>query len=125
MIRPTLTVDGTAVRLPVTELAARILLDDLAVSYAADPDAVASLLASHAVRVMRLDYANHSDAPDHICAMRSAEADASRDELLDQCPNANGLDELLTPDEAVTLAGRLTKHAAHIRHTTQNGNPRT
>ncbi|MFF9262029.1 MULTISPECIES: hypothetical protein [Streptomyces] len=119
MIRPTLTVDGAAVRLPILDRAGT-LLDALAVSYAADPDAVGSLLVSHATRVLRLDFAECSeDVPDHIRAMRAAEADGSREALLDECPGAHSVDDVLSPDEAVTLGTRLTKFAAHIRHTTK------
>ncbi|MCX5266055.1 hypothetical protein [Streptomyces sp. NBC_00199] len=125
MIRISLDAAGTAVRLSVSGGVAA-LLDDLAIAYAADPAAVGSLLASHSVRVLRLDAAEVTeDTPDHIRAMRAAEADGSREALLGECPSTWSLDPLLTPDEAVTLAARLTKHAAHIRHTTQNGNPRT
>ncbi|MGW6518578.1 hypothetical protein [Streptomyces sp. NPDC054962] len=124
MIGISLDAAGTAVRLSLSG-GVSALLDDLAIAYAADPAAVGSLLASHSVRVMRLDAAQFDEeTPDHIRAMRAAEADGSRDALLGECPSTWSLDPLLTPDEAVTLSARLTKHAAHIRHT-QNGNPRT
>ncbi|MFD4880042.1 hypothetical protein ACFWOB_42695 [Streptomyces sp. NPDC058420] len=116
MISPQLTVDGQAVRLPLGSRVAA-LLDDLALSYTADPDTVGALLAAHAARVLRLDFAECSeDAPDHVRAMRAAEADGTREALLDECPSADRLDDVLTPDDAITLGTRLTKHAAHIRH---------
>ncbi|MFF0894706.1 hypothetical protein [Streptomyces sp. NPDC003278] len=123
MIRPILTADGTAVRLPIADRAGR-LLDDLAVAYADRPDDIAALLRAHAASVLGLDYAQCADhVPEHIRAMRAAAADGTREALLDECPTADSLDDLLSPDEAITLAGRITKNAAHIR-TTQNRSPR-
>ncbi|UIX33575.1 hypothetical protein [Streptomyces sp. GQFP] len=124
MITPQLTGNGQAVRLPLSSRVAA-LLDDLALSYTADPDAVGALLNAHAARVLRLDFAQVSaDVPDHVRAIRAAEADGTREALLDECPSADRLDDVLTPDDAITLGTRLTKHAAHIRHT-QTRSPRT
>ncbi|MFF9284835.1 hypothetical protein [Streptomyces griseosporeus] len=118
MIAPQVTTDDRHVRLPLTQHAAP-LLDELALAYAQDPGALGTLLLAHAAAVICHDHAAVSDdATDYERAMRAAEADATREALLDDCPAAVTLDPLLTPDEAVTLAGRLTKCAAHIRHTT-------
>jgi len=60
------------------------LLDELAVAYAADPDTLARLLASHAARVLRLDRAAvDADTTDAERAMCAAEADGTRGALLD------------------------------------------
>ncbi|MFG3037810.1 hypothetical protein ACGFYZ_12960 [Streptomyces sp. NPDC048330] len=125
MIRPTLTADGTAVRLPVT-LAVSPLLDEFAVAYAEDPDLLGRLLAKHAASVVALDHVVVSDdAADWERAMRAAEADGSRDALLAPLEAAERLDELLGPDDAIALATSLTKHAAYIRHraTAQENRP--
>ncbi|MFD8216182.1 hypothetical protein ACFV2U_21150 [Streptomyces sp. NPDC059697] len=84
-----------------------------------------ALLAAHAAHVLRLDFAECSDTvPDYVRAMRAAEADGTREALLAECPNADRLDDVLTPDESITLGTRLTKYAAHIRHA-QTRSPRT
>ncbi|MCX5362912.1 hypothetical protein OG864_29880 [Streptomyces sp. NBC_00124] len=117
MIRPTLTADGTAVRLPLADRAAP-LLDELAVAFADRPEDIAALLRAHAASVLALDYAVCADhLPDHVRAVRAAQADGSREALLDECPAAEHLDEQLGPDAAITLGTRLTKYAAHIRLT--------
>ncbi|MFJ3867876.1 hypothetical protein [Streptomyces nigra] len=117
MIRISLTADGTAVRLAVADRAAP-LLDELAVAFADRPDDIAALLRAHAASVLGLDYAVCADhVPDHVRAIRAAEADGTRDALLDECPAAEHLDDQLGPNEAITLGARLTKYAAHIRHT--------
>ena len=118
MIRPQLSADGRAVRLPI---AARVeqLLDDLALTYAEDADALGHLLAAHAANVLALDFAVVSeDMPEYERAIRAAQADATREALLDEAPVAARLDDLLGPDEAITLAGRITRLAGHIRHRT-------
>ncbi|MFI5883513.1 hypothetical protein [Streptomyces sp. NPDC051554] len=116
MIRPQLTADGTAVRLPLAEHVDP-LLDDLALAYAEDPDALGRLLAAHAASVVRLDFAMCSeDATDYGRAMRAAEADGTREALLDELPPQ--VDPQFAPDDAITLAGRITRAAAHIRHRT-------
>ncbi|WP_031010706.1 hypothetical protein [Streptomyces sp. NRRL F-5727] len=118
MIRPTLTADGTAVRLPVT-LAASPLLDELALAYAEDPDLFGRLLTVHAANVVSLDHVVVSDdAADWERAVRAAEADGSRDALLDRLEAAERLDDLLDADDAIALATSLTKQAAAIRHRT-------
>lgn len=118
MIRPTLTADGTAVRLPVT-LAVSPLLDELALAYADDPDLFGRLLAKHAASVVALDHVVVSDdAADWERAVRAAEADGSRDALLDRLESAERLDDLLDADDAIALATSLTKQAAAIRHRT-------
>ncbi|QCX77643.1 hypothetical protein C9F11_20040 [Streptomyces sp. YIM 121038] len=118
MIRPQLSADGLAVRLPLAEHVDPVL-DDLALAYAQDPEAVGRLLAAHAASVVALDVAMCSeDATDYGRAVRAAEADATREALLDDCPAAVALDPLLAPDDAITLAGRITRAAAHIRHRT-------
>ncbi|MFD3572831.1 hypothetical protein [Streptomyces sp. NPDC058644] len=125
MIRPQLSADGHTVRLPLAEQVDP-LLDELALAYAQDPDAVGRLLTAHAASVVALDYAMCSDdASDYGRAMRAAQADATREALLDDSPAAVALDPLLDPDDAITLATRITKAAAHIRHrTAQNRNAR-
>jgi hypothetical protein len=117
VIRAQLTTDGTAVRLPLADRVA-VLVDELAMAYADNPDDVGRLLAAHAARVFAVDYAECSeDMPDHVRAIRAAEADATRDALLDELPSADRLDDVLGPDDAITLATRITKCAAHIRLT--------
>ncbi|MER0481616.1 hypothetical protein ABR737_25315 [Streptomyces sp. Edi2] len=124
MFLPQLSADGLAVRLPI---AARVeqLLDDLALAYAEDPDDLGRMLARHAASVVRLDHAVVSeDMAEYERAMRAAEADASREALVDQCPSAVGLDDLLGPEDAITLARRITRLARHIRPcTAQNRSP--
>ncbi|MFK0108545.1 hypothetical protein [Streptomyces sp. NPDC091217] len=116
MIRPTLTADGLAVRLPIADRAEQ-LLDALAVAYVADPDPVGRLLTVHGANVARLDHAVVSeDMPEHERTMRAATADGSREALLAEAPAANTLDDLLGPDDAITLAGRITRLAGYIRH---------
>ncbi|MEU9141680.1 hypothetical protein AB0D33_38070 [Streptomyces sp. NPDC048404] len=123
MIAPQLTVDGTAVRLPIRDRAA-VLVDELALAYAEDPVTVGHLLAAHAASVLRLDFAACSEtAPDHMRALLAAEADATRDVLLDECPSADRLDEQLGPDDAITLATRITKLAATIRRKNRSTRP--
>lgn len=118
MIRPQLSADGLAVRLPLAEHVDP-LLDELALAYAQDPDAVGRLLAAHAASVVALDYiACSDDATDYERAMRAAQADATREALLDDCPAAVALDPLLDADDAISLAGRITRVAAHIRRRT-------
>ncbi|MEU9140408.1 hypothetical protein AB0D33_31390 [Streptomyces sp. NPDC048404] len=121
MIRPTLTADGLAVRLPIADRAEK-LLDALAVAYTADSDAVGGLLTVHGANVVRLDHAVVSeDMPEHEKAMRAAEADGSREALLAEAPPADSLDDLLAPGDAVTLASRITNLAAYIRNTASPG----
>ncbi|MGW9041220.1 hypothetical protein ACWGQL_01440 [Streptomyces lydicus] len=118
MIRPQISADGLAVRLPIAARAEQ-LLDDLALAYAEDPDAVGRLLAMHAANVFRLDHAVVSeDMPEYERAMRAAAADGSREALLAEAPVVDHLDDLLDADQAITLAGRITRLAAHIRHST-------
>lgn len=117
MIRPQLTADGRAVRLPIAARAASIL-DDLALAYAEDPDTLGALLTQHAEHVRALDHAIGHDVPEPERAMRAATADGSREALVDEVPLAADLDDLLAPDDAITLAGRITRLAAHIRHRT-------
>ncbi|WP_328361479.1 hypothetical protein OG800_26575 [Streptomyces sp. NBC_00445] len=114
MIRPTLTADGRAVRLPIADRAEQ-LLDALAVAYTADPDTVGHLLTHHGANVVRLDHAVVSkDMPEYERAMRAAEADGSREALLAEAPPADNLDDLLGPDDALTLARRITRLAAYV-----------
>ncbi|WIC89753.1 hypothetical protein SEA_SOJO_35 [Streptomyces phage SoJo] len=116
MIRPQLTNDGTAVRFPLAEHVDR-LVDDLAIAYAADPDSVGRLLAGHAAAVLALDFAACSETEtDYGRAMRAAEADGTREALLDELPPQ--VDPTYAPDDAITLAGRITRFAAAIRHRT-------
>lgn len=117
MMRPGLTSAGDRVRLPVAEQLLAPLLDDLAIAYAEDPVNVGQLLAAHAGSVLRLDHAAVSeDMPEYERAIRAGQADESREALLAELP-AEHTDPLLTADLAITLAGRLTHLAAHIRHT--------
>lgn len=118
MIRPQLSADGSAVRLPLADRTAS-LLDDLAVAYAEDPADVGTLLVAHAAAVLCLDFAATSDsAHDVDRAMRAAEADGTREALLDELPIDHQLDPLLSPDDSITLAGRLTRLAGRIRTNT-------
>ncbi|MFJ2017215.1 hypothetical protein [Streptomyces nodosus] len=118
MIRPTLTADGRAVRLPIANQITAPLLDDLAVAYAEDPAAFGRLLDLHAAQVIAHDHTVCSnDATDYQRAMTAAKADSTREALLSELPAEHQTDPRLSPDEAVTLATRLTKHAAHIRNT--------
>ncbi|WP_399087974.1 hypothetical protein ACGH2B_12370 [Streptomyces sp. BBFR2] len=121
MIRPQLTPDGRAVRLPVAQ---RVdpLLDDLATAYAEDPDALGVLLTAHAEAVAAYDHAEASPlATDYGRAMRAAEADGTREALLAECPSGSQLDDTLTPREAIRLADDLTARAARA-HLAQNRN---
>ncbi|RMB83678.1 hypothetical protein [Streptomyces shenzhenensis] len=116
MIRPQVTVDGRAVRIPLA-FHTDPLLDDLAVAYAEDPDTVGRLLARHAASVLAHDHAVCSeDASDLDRAMRAAEADGSREALLEELPEQP--DPQYSPDDAITLAGRITRAASHVRHRT-------
>ncbi|MGW1405057.1 hypothetical protein [Streptomyces sp. NPDC002403] len=118
MMRPGLTADGLAVRVPVGETLLAPLLDDLATAYAEDPETVGALLAVHAESVRRLDHAACSvTAPDHERAVAAALADGSREALLAELPAGCLLDPQFGPDAAITLAGHLTRLAGHIRHT--------
>ncbi|WP_327368762.1 hypothetical protein [Streptomyces sp. NBC_01217] len=124
MMRPGLTADGRAVRLPIAKQLLAPVLDDLAIAYAENPVEFGHLLAAHAGSVLRLDHAEVSeDMPDHVRHMRAAEADGTREALLAELPDEHQVDPLLGPDAAITLAGRLTSLAGHIRHTT-NRSPR-
>ncbi|MES9554813.1 MULTISPECIES: hypothetical protein [unclassified Streptomyces] len=117
MIRPTLTADG-AVRLPIRDALLAPLLDDLATAYTEDPSLLGTLLRAHAESVRRLDHAAADDtAPDYERSIRAAEADGTRELLLAELPAECVLDPRLSPDAAITLAGRLTRLAGHIRHT--------
>ncbi|MFZ3471434.1 hypothetical protein ACODT4_20615 [Streptomyces sp. 2.9] len=117
MIAPQLTADGSAVRWPIAERLAP-LVDDLALAYAEDPIAIGYLLAAHAAHVAALDYAQCSEVmPEYERCMRAAQADATREALLDELPSAPQVDALLTPDDAITYATRLTKLAARTRPT--------
>ncbi|MFF3353351.1 hypothetical protein ACFYWN_12000 [Streptomyces sp. NPDC002917] len=118
MMRPGLTADGRHVRIPVRDQLLAPLLDDLAIAYAEDPVEVGHLLAAHAGSVLRLDHAEVSDdMPDRERETRAAEADVTREALLAELPDEHQADRLLGPDDAVTLATRLTRLAAHIRNT--------
>ncbi|QHF97909.1 hypothetical protein DEH18_33305 [Streptomyces sp. NHF165] len=115
MIRPQLTADGRAVHL--ADDRPELLLDDLATAYAADPDTVGALLAHLAERVDSRDAALCPLTPEHIRAMRAAEADAAREALLDELP-AGAPEHILSPREAVALADALTAraHLANQEH---------
>ncbi|MFI8200067.1 hypothetical protein ACIF6K_26685 [Streptomyces sp. NPDC085942] len=116
MIRPSITAAGDRVRLPVGEQLLAPLVDALAIAYAEDPEGVGRLLAGHAVRVLALDYAVCSeDMPEHERSMRAAEADGTREALLNEIPEEVQRDPLLTPDDAITFATRVTKIAGFIR----------
>ncbi|MGE9695946.1 hypothetical protein [Streptomyces sp. CH6] len=120
---PQLSSDGAHVRLPVRAQVEGVL-DDLALAYEADPEAVGALLELHGRRVRALDRLAHSaTAPEYARAVAAAEADASRDAVADEVPLAADLDRLLDPDTAITYAGAITRVAAHIRHRT-NRSPR-
>ncbi|MEW2297347.1 hypothetical protein ABZ719_32375 [Streptomyces sp. NPDC006743] len=116
MIRPQLTADGLAVRLPIAARAEQ-LLDDLALAYVEAPDDLGALLAQHGENVAALDRAIYGhDVPEYERAMRAAAADGSREALAAEAPIAADLDDLLDPDSAITLAGRITRLAGRIRH---------
>lgn len=113
-LRPQLTADGTAVRLPIGDYIAP-LLDSLAVAYADDPDTLGRLLRKHAASVCAADHAAVSEtATDYERAMRAAESDGSLDALLGHL-DAAWLDPELTPDEAIAFGTRVTLLAARIR----------
>ncbi|MGD6762076.1 hypothetical protein ACOKM5_24385 [Streptomyces sp. BH097] len=85
------------------------LFDDLALAYAADPAAIGRLLASHAARVIALDFAVVDDrTTDYERAMRAAEADATREALLA---------EVTAPSAEQPLAAVIPLHS----RTAQNG----
>ncbi|WP_405508851.1 hypothetical protein OG323_22740 [Streptomyces cyaneofuscatus] len=116
MIRPGLTAAGDRVRLPVGEQLLAPLVDALAIAYTQDPETVGALLAVHAHNVLRLDYAQFAESmPEPARAMRAAEADGSREALLGELPEEVQRDPLLTSDDVITLATRLTRLASHIR----------
>ncbi|WP_030579101.1 hypothetical protein [Streptomyces globisporus] len=116
MIRPQLTADGLAVRLPIAARAEQ-LLDDLALAYVEAPDDLAALLTVHGENVAALDRAIYGhDVPEYERAMRAAAADGSREALAAEAPIAADLDDLLDPDSAITLAGRIARLAGRIRH---------
>ncbi|WP_424862134.1 hypothetical protein [Streptomyces sp. MMS24-I29] len=123
MIRPTLTAGGGAVRLPVRDQVIAPLIDDLATAYAEDPSLLGTLLRAHAESVRRLRAAQPDAMPDYERDIRAAGADATRELLLDEVPIDHQLDPLLTPDDAITLAGRITRLAGHIRHTPKGPRP--
>ncbi|GHC44261.1 MULTISPECIES: hypothetical protein [Streptomyces rochei group] len=117
MIRPTLTADGQAVRLALRDHITAPLLDDLAVAYADDPQTVGRLLTAHAASVVALDVAQvDTYGSEYDRAIRAAEADGTREALFDGLPHEHQLDPQYPPDEAIALAARITRHAAHIRH---------
>ncbi|MFH9295652.1 hypothetical protein [Streptomyces sp. NPDC017520] len=119
MIRPGITAAGDRVRLPVRDDLLAPLVDALAIAYAEDPYMTGRLLTGHAARVLALDYAECSeDTPEFERSIRAAEADGSREALLAGLPDNVQRDTVLTPDDAITLAGRLTKAAGFIRRTT-------
>lgn len=118
MMRPGLNAAGDRVRLPVGEELLAPLLDALAIAYAENPVELGHLLAGHAARVLRLDYAQVAESmPDREREMRAAEADGTREALLAELPASVSADPHLTADDAITTATRLTRLAAHIRHT--------
>lgn len=117
MIRPTLSADGQAVRLPIRDQITAPLLDALAVAYIDDADVIGQLLTAHGTAVIALDLAEvDSYADEHDRAIRAAEADGTRDALCEELPVEVQLDPQYPPDEAIALATRITRHAAHIRH---------
>ncbi|MBP0456221.1 hypothetical protein [Streptomyces montanisoli] len=68
---------------PTGDDRADVQLDELALAYAADPDTLGRLLASHAARVLRLDVAAvDEDATGAERAMCAAEANGTREALL-------------------------------------------
>ncbi|WP_445396493.1 hypothetical protein ACSMX9_22745 [Streptomyces sp. LE64] len=119
MIPPVqLTHGDDAVRIPHGR-AVDETLDALAIAYAENPGIVGALLSAHAGTVLCLDMAVVCPTtPDHIRAMRAAEADGTRDALAALAPPVGGVDDIVTADEAVTLATRLMRLAALIRHKT-------
>ncbi|MGW7197254.1 hypothetical protein [Streptomyces chryseus] len=125
MMRPTLDAAGDHVRLPVGDDLLAPLLDSLAIAYTEDPDTVGHLLACHADRALALDFAQFSESvPEHVRNIRAAEADGTREALLARVPAEDQADPRLTADDAITLATRLTRLAAHIRHHRTNRNHR-
>ncbi|MFJ7411616.1 hypothetical protein ACIQWZ_12480 [Streptomyces sp. NPDC098077] len=119
MISPSVTAAGDHVRLPVRDDLLAPLLDALAIAYANDPYMAGRLLTGHAARVLALDYAECSlDMPEYEREIRAAEADGSREALLAGLPDDVQRDPLLTPDDAISFAGRLTRAAGFIRRTT-------
>ncbi|MFF7295338.1 hypothetical protein [Streptomyces sp. NPDC008265] len=114
---------GNEIRIAVADRLAP-LLDDLAAAYAEDPIGIGYLLAAHAAHVEALDFARCSpDMPEYERCMRAAQADATREALLDELPSAPTVDARLTPDDAITYATRLTRLAAAAR-LAPNRNPR-
>ncbi|WP_446049155.1 hypothetical protein [Streptomyces albidoflavus] len=125
MIAPQVTANARAVRLPIRDTITAPLLDDLALAYAEDPEQVGLALIAHAAAVLCLDVATVSDDGLGLDrAVRAAEADRTREALLDELPVEHQLDPQYPPDTAIALAARLTQCAAHIRHRT-TGSTRT
>lgn len=121
MILPQLSADGLAVRLPILARAEQ-LLDDLALAYADDAQAVGALLTAHAANVGRLEHAVMcARMPEGEREMRAAAADGSREELLAETPVASDLDDLLDADQAVSLASQITRLAGQLGSNAQGG----
>lgn len=117
-MKPQLTVNGEAIRLPMSDYILP-LLDSLAVAYAAHPNAVGALLRLHGENVAAYDRAVVSPlATEYALAMRAAERDGSLEALLTEANAADDLDLHQTADEAVSLATRLMALVARIRRMT-------
>ncbi|WP_326698011.1 hypothetical protein OG909_12075 [Streptomyces sp. NBC_01754] len=118
MMRPQLNAPGDRVRLPAYEAHMVPLLDALAVAYYEDPETVGPLLKRHAANALRHDFAEFSaTVPERERQVRAAEADGSRDALCAELDADVSADPQMTADDAITLATRLTRLAARIRHT--------
>lgn len=100
------------------------VIDELAVSYAADPVAVGRLLRGLADAVITLDAAVvDPHAADWQRAMAAEAVDAVRGALLGESLTAEGaMDMDLTPDQAERLAADLTREAAAQRRGSKENN---
>lgn len=104
------------VRLALAEYLAPVI-EELAVSFAADPVAVGRLLRALSDAVLTLDAAVIDRyAADWQRAMAAEVVDAHRRALLGESITAEGsLNLPLTPDQAERLAADLTRMAAEVR----------
>nr|WP_202437986.1 hypothetical protein [Streptomyces sp. SID5910] len=103
--------------MPIRDAITAPLLDALAVAYIDDADVLGQLLTAHGTAVIAKDMTEvDDDAAEYDRAIRAAEADSTREALLDELPIEHQLDPQYGPDAAIALATRITQHAAHIRH---------
>lgn len=120
-MRPRLTPDRAAVQLPSAPIAATVV-DEIAAAYRDDPATLTALLAAHAEAAAADEHATGNPfATDYERAMRAAEADATREALLDELDTGGIAAGVLGSRDAFRLADDLTALAARITIQHQNG----